>query len=87
MTEWKPDLDFLDFLVEEWGQENDPNKAFLAIPNGTKKGGEGYNIREVAELMRQGTERYWQRIYTRLHDDCMNDDNRKSEFEAYKARK
>ena len=65
MPEWKPDTEFLDYLLKyfEEGCNTGLDEPFFCTPDGTKKGGEGYSIREMIENMREGKSPAWQQMY------------------------
>lgn len=57
MTDWKPDEKFLDWLLKKHETETgDVDTPIIGIPNGTKKGGQGYSFREIIAEMKKGNE-------------------------------
>lgn len=72
MTEWKPDHQFLDFLLEEWQKGGGFLVGFDSDEEHTPK--------TMVEEMRRGTE-LGQEVYTTAYDYY------KADFEAYKANK
>ena len=72
MTEWKPDTEFLDFIIKKFEKEGgDRNKVLIGA------GQKGYNMNELVEEMKQGTKlgrRMYETFYT-------------TDFEAYKTNK
>ncbi len=74
MTEWKPDNEFLDFLLEEWQKEGGFEVGF---PDGS---GKEYTPETMVEEIRNGTD-LGQEVYTTAYDFY------KTAFESYKANK
>ena len=83
MTNWKPDTEFLDFLLKKMEKESSigATAPFIGTPDGTQKGGQGYNMTEMVEAMREGKEKRWQRMYEAFYNIFRQD------FETYKANK
>ncbi|MBI4140469.1 hypothetical protein HY485_01385 [Candidatus Woesearchaeota archaeon] len=65
MTNWKPDEKFLDWFLEESKKEGDVTKPMVGFPDGTKKGGEGYSLKEIVKEMKKGNEQF-KRMYAGL---------------------
>ena len=77
MTEWKPDNEFLDFLLKEWEKDS----GFLVgFPDGTEEGGKGYTPEKLVEAMRTGTE-LGREVYATAYDFYQ------LVFQEYKANK
>lgn len=64
------DTKFLDWLLKRLENEHGPNinLPFMGVPDGTKKGGEGYSLREIVDGMRIGDSPLFQPIYKALYD-------------------
>ncbi|MBT3985303.1 hypothetical protein HOD38_01120 [archaeon] len=81
MSDWKPNEPFLEWLLDEVFKKTmriDIDTPFIYTPDGTKKGKEGYTLREVIDVMREGTP-FGRSIYGDFWDEPVT----RGEFEDY----
>jgi len=79
MAEWKPDTEFIDYLVQKTEEDAriSGDTPFLASTDGTHK-----SLSELAEDMRAGKEERYRRMYNYFYNSPMRE-----EFKKYKANK
>lgn len=75
--EWKPDNEFLDFLLKRLEEDTSSgiDKPVFGV------GAKTYTLREVVAGMSEGKEEHWRRTYDSFYFTFADD------FEAYKANK
>ncbi|MEK6857986.1 MAG: hypothetical protein AABX39_05350 [Nanoarchaeota archaeon] len=79
MSNWKPDEKFLEFLLSDVGSKIGNDLSLFGVPDGTTKGGQGYNMKDLVEEMRAGKE-WTQDIYEGFQQTF------KKEFKAYQKK-